>query len=106
MEQTVIFTGDIYYTQHFPDPCLPFQGRNYKEELFMQPCLGEYLHFSLISAPVAGSVQGYSASVGRKTPCRALPLYPDAMVVIQGPQESPPQGWLSFSSPKLDRALV
>lgn len=57
MEQNVIFTGDIYYTQHFPDPCLPFQGRNDKEELFMQPCLGECLHFSLISTPVASSVQ-------------------------------------------------
>lgn len=83
MEETVIFTGDIYHTQSFPDPRLPFQGRNDKGELFMQPCLGECLHFSLISTPVASSVQGCSVSVGRKTPCRALPPCPDAV----GPQE-------------------
>lgn len=87
MEQTVIFTGDIYYTQHFPDPRLPFQGRNDKEELFMQPCLGECLHFLLISTPAASSVQGCSVSVGRKTACRALPLCPDAVAVIQRSQE-------------------
>lgn len=66
MEQTVIFTGDIYYTQHSPDPRLSFQGTNDKEKLFVQPCLGECLHSSHISTPVASSVQGCSVSVGRK----------------------------------------
>lgn len=102
MEQTVIFTGDIYHTQSFPDPRLPFQGRNDKGELFMQPCLGECLHFSLISTPVASSVQGCSVSVGRQTPCRALPPCPDAV----GPQEIISSRMVPFSSPQLDRALV
>lgn len=86
-EQIVIFTGGIHYTQHSPDPCLPFQGRNDKEELFMQPCLGWCLHSSLISTPVASSVQGCSVSVGRQTPCRALQCCPDAVVVTQGCQD-------------------
>lgn len=86
MEQTVIFTGDIYYTQHFPDPCLPFQGRNDKEELFLQPCLGECLHFSLISTRCQLCARMFCLC-GKKNTLQSSPTLPDAVVVMQEPQE-------------------